>query len=124
MRGIYCYKAHNCPLQNNILQLYNYLTNSIPKAQYILFCNEETTSEELTAFLYRAFLFKLNSCFIIAGIELLSFKEKITFQSIFKYLYEKNEKKMESCLVVAYMDTEADIVKYIHKLKKNTLQIY
>ena len=25
---------------------------------------------------------------------------------------------MESCLVVAYMDTEADIVKYIHKLKK------
>ena len=114
--GIYCFQALN--LQKNVLQLYKYLTKSIPKAQYILFCNKETTSEELTAFLYRALLCKLHSCFIIAGIELLPFKEKITFQSIFKELYENNDKKMKSCLVVAYMNTEADIVKYIHTLKK------
>ena len=115
-KGIYCFQALN--LQKNVLQIYKYLTKSIPNAQYILFCNKETTSEELTAFLYRAILCKLHSCFIIAGIELLPFKEKITFQSIFKDLYEKNEKKMKSCLVVAYMNTEADIVKYIHTLKK------
>ena len=114
--GIYCFQALN--LQKNVLQLYKYLTKSIPKAQYILFCNKETTSEELTAFLYRALLCKLHSCFIIAGIELLPFKEKITFQTIFKELYEGDEKKMKSCLVVAYMNTEADIVKYIHTLKK------
>ena len=114
--GIYCFQPHN--LQKNVLQLYKYLTKSIPKAQYILFCNKETTSEELTAFLYRALLCKLHSCFIIAGIELLPIKEKTTFQSIFKKLYENNETKMKSCLVIAYMNTEADIVKYIHTLKK------
>ena len=81
-RGIYCFQALN--LQVNVLQLYKYLTKSIPKAQYILFCNKETTSEELTAFLYRALLGKLHSFFIIAGIELLQSKEKNTFIAIFE----------------------------------------
>ena len=60
----------------------------------------------------------MHSCFIIAGIELLSFKEKITLKSIFNELYVNNEKKLKSCLVVAYMNNDADIVKYIHTLKK------
>ena len=113
--GIYCFQALN--IQKNVLQIYKYLTKSTPHAQYILFCNKETTSEELAAFLYRAFLCKRHSCFIIAGIELLSFKEKITLKSIFNE-YANNEKKMKSCLVVVYMNTDADIVKYIHTLKK------
>jgi hypothetical protein len=115
--GIYCFQALN--LQKNVLQLYKYLTKSTPNAQYILFCNKETTSEEITAFLYRALLCELHSCFIIAGVELLPFKEKITFQSIFKDLYQNDEKKMKSCLIIAYMNNDADIVKYIHTLKKN-----
>ena len=115
-RGIYCFRPVN--LQKNVLQLYIYLTNSTPNAQYILFCNKETSSEELIAFLYRAILCKLHSCFIIAGIELLPFKEKITFQSILDNLYRKNDEKMKSCLVIAYTNNDADIVKYIHKLKK------
>ena len=84
-------------------------------------CNKETTNEELTAFLYRAILCEYHSCFIIAGIELLPFEQKTTLQNLLNELYSNNikgnEKKMKSCLVIAYIDKEADIVKNIFRLK-------
>ena len=41
-------------------------------AQTILLCNEETTSEEITAFMYRAFLCKYPVFFMIGKIEQLT----------------------------------------------------
>ena len=132
--GIYYFQADkiNNTLQKNILQIYKYLTNSNPHAQFILLCNKETSNEELTAFLYRALLCESNSCFIIAGIELLQFQQKTIFQNIIDELYTKNynekEKKMKSCLIIAYVDNEADIIKGIFNLKgkkslKNLLKV-
>ena len=117
--GLYTFKADK--LQKNVLQLYIYLTESNPKAQYILLCNKETTNEEVTAFLYRAIYCESNSCFIIAGIEFLQFKQKSTFQTLIGELYEKNqdekEKKMKSCLIIAFEHNESDIVKAVFNLK-------
>ena len=116
--GIYTFKAEN--IQKNVLQLYKYFTKSIPNAQYILFCNKETSNEELTAFLYRAIKCKYNTCFIIAGVELLSFKQKNTLLDILDKLYEKNideKEKMKSCLFIVFTDIDADIMKSIFSLK-------
>ena len=119
-RGIYCYESTN--LQKNVLQIYKILKNSIPNAKNILFCNKETAIEELTAFLYRALLCSSNSCYIIAGIELLPFKEQITFQSILKELYINKEKQMKSCLVIVYMNKDADIVKYLKNIRQSSFE--
>ena len=116
--GLYTFKAEN--LQINVLQLYKYFTKSIPNAQYILFCNKETSNEELTAFLYRAILCKTKSCFIIAGVELLSFKQKTTLLYLLDELYVKNideKNKMKSCLFIVFTDIDADIMKSIFLLK-------
>ena len=102
------------------MQLYKYLTNSNPKAQYILLCNKETTKEELTAFLYRAILCDYHSCFIISGVELLAFEQKEILNHLLTDLYEKNikeNKKMKSCLIVAYTDIESDIIKRVFSLR-------
>ena len=117
--GIYTFQSNrfNNTLQKNILQIYKYLTNNNPKAQYILFCNKETTSEELTAFLYRAILCSYNLCFIIAGIELLQFRQKTIFQKLIDDLYSNNENKMKSCLIIVYLDIDADIIKSVFSLK-------
>ena len=58
-------------------------------------CNKETTNEELTAFLYRAILCEQHSCFIIAGIELLSFDQKTTLKNILNDLYLNKIRKMK-----------------------------
>ena len=119
--GIYTFSAEadrlDNTLQKSILQIYNYLTDKNPQAQYILLCNKETTTEELTAFLYRVIKCDWKSCFIIAGIELLQYKQKTAFLSLLFELYTNNENKMKSCLVVAYVDIEADIIKSIFALK-------
>ncbi len=43
--GIYTFQADrlNNTLQKSVLQIYRYLTDTNPQAQYILLCNKETT---------------------------------------------------------------------------------
>ena len=73
-KGVYFYLSDK--LEKDIFQIYKYLTKNNPFAPTILLCNKETTTEELTSFLFRAILCKYNSCFIIGGIELLEFNKK------------------------------------------------
>ena len=117
--GIYTFQTDrlNNTLQKSFLQIYKYLTDTSPQSQYILLCNKETTTEELTAFLYRSIKCDWKSCFIIAGIELLQFKQKTAFLSLLFELYKNNQNKMKSCLIVAYIDIDADIIKSIFQLK-------
>ena len=94
--GIYLFQSdqHNNRLYIDAFQIYKYLTNSSPKPQYLLFCNNETTNEELTAFLYRSIFCEFQSCFIIIGLDFLSPKKKSFFLNLLKELYisDKNRK--------------------------------
>jgi len=117
-KGIYIYKCEE--LERELFQIYKYLTNQTPAAQAILLCNKETTTEELTAFLYRAILCNFNSCFIIAGVELLEFDKKSTLLEILNELNQffiDYELKQISCLIIAYTNSANDIVKSLESLK-------
>ena len=116
-KGIYTFKGDI--IQKEVIQIYKYITNKIPQAQYILLCNKETTNEELTAFLYRAIFCDYHSCFIIASVESLPFDQKNRLQSLLDELYTKNldEKKMKSCLIIVYTNYDEDIIKSIMSLK-------
>ena len=126
--GIYTYLLENDEsgevqrgLEEHILNWYHFLTDHPPMAQTLLLCNYETTSEEITAFLYRAFLCKYHIVYMIGNIELLSSKKTQTLTDIINKLYIGHEKEMKSCLVFAYIDKTADIVKYLESMKSNKI---
>ena len=113
-KGIYIYKCEE--LEKELFQLNKYLTNQFIAAQAILLCNKETTTEELTAFLYRAMLCDFNSCFIIASVELLEFDKKSKLIDLLNYTFY--ELKQKSCLIIAYTNSENDdIIKILKSLK-------
>ena len=73
---------------HNILNWFNFLTGHPPMAQTVLLCNEETTSEELTAFMYRAFLCQYPVFFMIGKIELLTSDKRQTLTNLINILFD------------------------------------
>ena len=114
--GIYLLQADND--KKYVIELYKYLTSKNPQEQYILYCNKETTNEELKAFLYRAIFCHLNSCFFITGIELLQFNQKNILLYIINDLYSKNKMEMKSSLFVIFKNYNEHLINYIFKMKK------
>ena len=96
-------------------------------AQNILLCNKETTLEELTAFLYRSILCELNSCFIIAGLELLDNKGKNKLIELLNNLYIQKYGRMKSCLIILCKKSDIFqsvlLIKYIKILNINKDEI-
>ena len=80
-------------IEEYILNWYYYLTNNIPMAQTLLLCNEETTSEEITAFLYRAFLCDYNVVFMVGKIESLEPEPRQTLTNLINSLFTLRGKK-------------------------------
>ena len=79
-QGVYTYLTEK--LEKELYQIFKYLTGNNPIAQNVLLCNKDTTSEEITSFLYRAIKCEFESCFIVGGIEFLGNNQKI-FHVIF-----------------------------------------
>ena len=97
--------------EKNLFQIYKFLTGNNPIAQNILLCNKMTSNEEITAFLYRAILCEFNSCFIVAGLELLETEKKTTILDILNNYFQKGKEKINSCLIFLYMTKNSDIYK-------------
>ena len=117
-RGVFLYLCNQSnQIDKDLIQIYKYLTENIPIAQTVLFCNQETTNEELVAFLYRAILCEFNSCFIIRGIELLELDKKSKLVEILNQLLSKDQIKMKSCLIVLCTSKNTDIYKSLDLLK-------
>ena len=71
-------------------------------AHALLICNKYTSIEEITSFLYRAFLCKLNVLFIMAKIDELQPEKYEIISKIILKLYLNKEKQMNSCLAFIY----------------------
>ena len=93
-----------------------HLTGNIPSPQTLLMCNEETTSEEITAFLYKAILCEYNALFIIMKIESLEVEIRQDILDILNTLFIQNRKNMKSCLLFIYDDMSTDIIQEIKKI--------
>ena len=114
-KGLYLFPCSK--VEKEIIQLYIFLTENIPIAQNILLCNENTSNEEITAFLYRAVLCEFNSCFIIGGIESLKMSQQTYFiENLIQILYE-TEGIIESCLIIFIKEKNSDIYKNIDLIK-------
>ena len=60
--GIKSSKFLEDDLEKNTIYLYQLLTENLPISQVILYCNKETTEEEVISFLYRSILFSDFPC--------------------------------------------------------------
>ena len=115
-KGFYLYSCVD-NLEKQLYQLYNYLTGKRPVAQNILFCNVDTTKEEIESFLYRAILCQYNSCFMIGGIELLEFGPKNYLIEFLNEIISEYGENMVSCLIVLSSDKTTDIHKSLDLIK-------
>ena len=108
-------------IEEHILNWYHFLTDHAPIAQTILICNKETTSEEIIAFLYRAFLCEYNIVFTMGNIETLSSEKRQTLTNLINSLYIGHEKEMRSCLIFAYKEKDHTIVRYLENLRMHEI---
>ena len=115
-KGFYLYFCLD-KIEKILYKLYKYLTNNNPVPQNILFCNVDTSKEEIESFLYRAILCKENSCFIIGGIELLEFGPKNYLVEFLNEIISEYGNEMNSCLIVLTFDKTTDIHKTLDSLK-------
>ena len=103
-------------IEEHILDWYYFLTDHSPMAQNVLLCNEETSSEEITAFLYRAFLCEYNVVFMMGKIELLKNEPRQTLTNLINTLFTLKGKKINSCVVFAYSKKGESIVDYLESI--------
>ena len=98
-------------IEEHILNWFNFLTGHPPMAQTVLLCNEETTSEEITAFMHRAFLCQYQVFFMIGKVEQLTSERRQTLTRLINILYSSRKNEMKSCVAFAYSKKEDSLVK-------------
>ena len=111
LKGVYTYLLQDNEREQSrkgveeyILNCYSDFTSNLPMAQTLLLCNEETTSEEITAFMHRAFLCQYNVVFMIGKIELLIPDKREILIGLINELYIGHEKQIKSCVIITYSD--------------------
>ena len=122
-KGLYTYLLEDDKFiqrgeEEHILIWYYFLTGNAPMAQTVLLCNEETTSEEIISFMYRAFLCEYNVVFMVGKLNLLTPQKRQVLTSMINMLYIGHEKEMKSCLVFVYSDKNLTIVQYLERIKE------
>lgn len=108
-------------IEEHILYLYKFITGQKPMAQNILFCNEETTLEEINSFMYRAFLCQYPSLFTLAKIENLNKEKKKLIKNLLNTLYIKRIKEIKSCVIFIFSDNNDSLLKYFEKINEHNI---
>ena len=115
-KGFYLYSCAEKD-EKKLYQLYKIITGYSPVSQNILFCNNDTSKEEIESFLYRSILCKYNSCFMICGIELIEFSQKNYLIELLNEIITEYGNQMESCLIIISLNKNTDIHKSIESIK-------
>ena len=114
-QGLFIVEVLEKSFEIEILNWYYRLTKNLPLSFTLLFCNEDTTDEELASFIYRALFCEYNVLFLIQNIENLSDNKR---KKIINFLSnEELMENMKSTLVITYKNHDTDIYKSLLKLK-------
>jgi len=100
--GIY---SHICPLKDiekNTIYCSLNLTGNFPIAQTVLYCNRDTSEEEIISFIYRCILCKDSVLFILIKPDYLSIQRKNLLIELLKKLYSPYPRQMQSNLLIVY----------------------
>ena len=112
-RGLFIFE--NKMIYEQALKFYKYFVGKNPPRYSILICNEETTLEELLAFLYLSFMCKFHSLFIILKPDKLQISLKIEFQERIEYF---GKMQINSLIIFLFDDIgKSDLGKELIKMK-------
>jgi len=113
-RGLY---THSCILEDIECEAINCslnLTGRFPIAQTVLYCNEDTTEEELVSFIYRSVKCQYKALYMLIKPESLNIKKKELLCSLLNEYYSE---EMNSCLLILYVrENKNNIISEIQKI--------
>ena len=110
-------------LSVDIINIYLNLTGNFPIVNTLLFCNEETTIEEIKAFLYRAIYCEKPILFVITNLECLGLSVTQNILKTIRKLYKAKNRNINSYLVFIYEKIDSGFSRFLEKLipEKNIL---
>ena len=117
-KGVYISTSSNENYEKKIIIYYKELTNSNPISSTVLLCNEETTKEEITCFLFRAFLCPSQSLFIISKSDSLIKTNKIYLISKISELLKIYKNDIKSLLIILHSVENSEIKKGFNFIKE------
>lgn len=113
-KGIYTYLSPIDSIELNTIKIYFHLTGNFPISQTILFCNKDTTKEEIFSFLYRSILNNENILFSIIKPEILEIETSSYLLDILNTLLSRN-KKIASMILFIYFEKSNSLINQIKK---------
>ena len=114
--GLHLYYMKVEDMEKEIIEWYELLTGNIPTAHTTLLCNDDTTIEEIIAFLFRAIFCKYYVFFTITNVEYLSLDIKNKIIEILNIFYVENKEKMVACLNFIFNSKDSEIYEQIREL--------
>ena len=131
LKGIFFYRTSKDYYEIDILRFFNKLLNpegntksdenmptNLPYNFNLLLCYDNLTEEQIYAFCFRAINCSTHNLFIIVRPEELKIsQEKLLFRSL-NTLLENNRNKIESCILVLYINQNSHIIKQLKNLKE------
>ena len=100
----------------NILNIYLNLTGNVPIINTLLICNEDTSIEQIRAFLYRAFFCETHTLFLICNMECLDLSATNSLIKTLKELYQAKKGRINSFILFIYEKVNSGLVRDIEKL--------
>ena len=114
--GIYTILISDEIWEKSVVNTYLHFTGKLPLSYSVLLCNQQTSTEEIIAFLYRAITNKENLLFSIIRPECLSTEvEHIMIEKIMSI--SQTNAKMESALLFFYSEEKSPIIQQIKQLR-------
>ena len=99
----------------DILNIFLSLTNSIPMNSNILFCNKETTTQEINTFLLKAIYCQYNSLFLIFIPKYINNSQKVYLIKLLR-AKRKEAQMTHSCLVILFNFEDSEFHQSILKI--------
>ena len=100
IRGIYTHSSTEDEIEYDAICCSLSLTKNFPIGQTVLYCNKDTTEDELISFIYRSLHCIFNALFILIKPENLGIEMKNLLVDLLKNHYSQEE--MKSCLLIQY----------------------
>lgn len=113
-KGFYFFAS--CLDEYDIYIFYDSLTGKKPANSNILYCNKDTTIEEINTFIFKAIFCKINSLFMIVIPEYLNNTQKSYLINILNKKAQKEGKLMISCLIIFFSIKDSEFHQSILKL--------
>ena len=116
LNGIYTYSDSKNP-EIDALKCFKYLTGNFPLPQNLLICTENISNDEISAFLFRAYLDNSNSLYIIINTDKLNVDKSTKLMEVLEQLKKVRDLiSIKSLLLFISKTDPFDLLEHINEI--------